>query len=271
MRFTNLRRVRQLGSGSEGVTSLQKDRTTGKYYACKDKSLGTTVEGGRPREVWIREDCMLEHHRNLLDFHGWRLTVTTPERRCKVYYEYCAGGDLSRLIPRGHPGLQAEGFIWHVFIQVAKALDALHNCGPEHVVHGDVRPANIFLKSPIRRNHDWPTIKLGDYGSSVTDRTSDPTGDVSYLCPEMESSAKADIWALGASIHSLCHGFSPVVADGPNWDFDPRARRPKDLPSRYSNELHWNVMSCLKADPKDRPNSEALVRKLTRDRPSRFS
>ena len=271
MRFTNLRRVRQLGTGSEGTTSLQKDRNTGEYYACKDRRLRTLGDGVRPREVWIREDCMPRYHRNLLDFHGWQLTETFLERRCNVYYEYCAGGDLKRLIPRGHPAAHAEKFIWHVFIQVAEALHAMHNCGPEHVVHRDVKPANIFLTSQIRPNHDYPTIKLGDYGISVTEPTSDASGHMAYMGQEIESSAKAGIWALGASIHALCHGFSPVLRNGPNCKRDPHARRPQDLPSRYYNELHWRVMSCLQADPKDRPDSEALVRKLYRDRPSEHS
>ena len=172
------------------------------------------------------------------------------------------------MIPEtGHPQ-HPESLIWHVFIQLAEALDAMHNRGPERVIHRDVKPENVFLKSPYRPNHSYPTVKLGDYGSATTKRFSDDAGTWSFMCPEIECSAKGDIWALGAVIHTLCHGFSPVSTARPNWRRDPHARRPESLPSRYSEVLNHRMLSCLRVNPRDRPDSESLVRTLHRERPT---
>ena len=266
MHTSNLETVRRLGGGYEGTTWLEQDRVTGEVYARKALRIWTEV-GGQPLEVQIRKYCMPRHHDNLLDFCGWDSMRTSAGEQCSIYYEYCAGGDLKKLIPKRHPATHPESFIWHVFIQLAVALDAMHNLGPQHVVHGDVKPGNVFLTSPYRPHHSYPRLKLGDYGMAVTDTVSDAHGARSWMGPEMECSAKADVWALGAIIHALCHGFGAVSKVHRGWKRDPDARRPEDLPSRYSDTLNHRMMSCLRTDPRDRPDSETLVRRLHREMP----
>ena len=266
MRTFDLRRVRELGGGSEGTAFLEQDRVTGEYYVCKD--LRTYIKSGpRPLEVKLRKYCMPRDHRSLLDLHGWYFVRGDPREGCRIYYEYCAGGSLWDLIPQsGHPQ-HPESLIWHVFIQLAEALDAMHNRGPERVIHRDVKPENIFLKSPYRPNHSYPTVKLGDYGLATTKRFSSGSCTWEWVGPELECSTRGDVWALGAVIHALCHGFGPVSKAYDNWKKDPHARRPQNLPSKYSNTLnHW-MLSCLRVNPRDRPDSESLVRMLHRERP----
>ena len=246
-----------------------RDKNTRVYYVCKDLR-DYTLRDGQPKEVLIRKHCMPWHHRNLLDFHAWYFVENNPRIGCKLYYEYCAGGDLWRLIPRrGHAAEHPESFIWHVFIQLAKALDAMHNQGPQRVIHRDVKPENVFLKSSYRPNqHSYPTIKLGDYGLATTKLVTDDAGTWEFMGPELHCSAKGDVWALGAVIHALCHGFGPVSKAHSGWKQNPRARRPIGLPSRYSNALNHRMMSCLRADPRDRPGSATLLLKLHSERPS---
>ena len=266
MRTFDLRRVRRLGAGGEGTTWLEQDRDTGQYYVCKELEIWR-VKQGQPLEVRIRRDCMPSHHRNLLDLHGWHCMETNAGPRCRIYYEYCAGGDLWELIPSGQSARYPESFIWHVFIQLAEALDAMHNRGPKHVVHRDVKPENVFLTSRYRPNHSYPTLKLGDYGFAGRKRVGGDCGMWQYMGPEIECSAKGDIWALGAIIHELCHGFSAVSKAHHGWKRDPGARRPQNLPSRYSNNLNRHMMWCLNVHRRDRPNSETLVRRLHGARP----
>ncbi len=265
MRTFDLRTVKRLGEGGEGTTWLEQDRETKQYHVCKELKIWR-AKGGQPLEVRIRKDFMPRHHRSLLDLHGWYSSKTNVGPRCRIYYEYCAGGDLWRLIPRGHPARHPESFIWHVFIQLAEALDAMHNRGAQQVVHRDVKPDNVFLTSPYRPNHSYPTVKLGDYGLAVRRRVSDACGTWEWMGPEIECSAKGDVWALGAVIHALCHGFSPVSKAHHDWERDPGARRPQGLPSRYSNTLNHHMMSCLSVHRRDRPDSETLVRRLHRER-----
>ena len=227
-----------------------------------------------PKEVWVRKFGMPVEHKNLLELFGWCIISGEPPRKCHIIYEYCAGGTLRDLIP-SRPARHPEAFIWHVFIQLAEALDAMHNLGPRHVVHRDVKPENVFLKSEYKPNCRFPTVKLGDYGSAFCEMPhpnmeshSTTLTTPAYLAPELVCSLEGDIWALGAVIHELCHGFGPVKEEGENWKIDPNARKPKDLPSRYSDVLHWQVMSCLRVDRERRPSAETLVRRLPRERPS---
>lgn len=276
MKTSDFIRVRRLGVGSEGTTWLEQHYRTREIFACKDRPLRVSYQLAKremPKEVWIRTYCMPWDHRSLLDLHQWCIISSAPPRRCNIWYEYCAGGNLMTLIPRGHPGQHPEAFIWHVFIQLAEALDAMHNGGPQRVIHRDVKTENVFLTSPYRPNHSFPTVKLGDYGSATTE--DEPTGRIggtwSYMPPEIEPSAEGDVWSLGAVIHELCHGFTPVSEKGSNWERDPGARKPKDLPRPYSDVLHWQVMACLRAERERRPSSKDLVRKLHRKRPKEHS
>ncbi|KAK0512248.1 hypothetical protein JMJ35_005376 [Cladonia borealis] len=267
MRVSDFRRVRRLGRGAEGTVWLERNRDTREYLACKNMKARVVVEE-QPKEVWMIKNCMPDH-RSLVEFVGWCWLRPRSRQRCNIYFEYCAGGDLRQLIPRRNPGRYPESFIWHVFIQLAEALDAMHNRGTQHVVHRDVKPENIFLKSRYRPNHTYPTIKLGDYGcASNIANTNAINCTWKYMPPEIQCSAAGDIWALGAVIHELCHGFGPVSTRRRNWQRDPAARRPKDLPSRYSDALHHQVMSCLRTNRLERPNSETLVRRLHGERPT---
>lgn len=267
MRTDDLETVRRLGGGWEGTTWLQQHRNTREYYAWKDARVRGTVEG-RPREVWVRAHCMPRYHPSLLDLRGWCWAEAASPQRFNIYYEYCAGGDLGSLIPRGDPAAHPESFIWHVFIQLAEALDAMHNRGLRYVIHRDVKPENVFLTSQYRPNHSYPTVKLGDYGMSSTEPVTGVTGSARYMGPEIECSAKGDVWALGAVIHALCHGFGPVSESNHGWRDDPNARRPIGLPSRYSDALNDQMMYCLRARRQDRPDSETLVTSLHSARPS---
>ena len=260
--------VRELGRGSEGTATLVRNRHTGAYYVGKNLRRYTLLDG-QPEEVRIRTFYMPLHHRSLLELPMWYFVAGNSSGGCKIYYEYCAGGDLSRLIPRDaaeHP----ESFIWHVFIQLAEALNAMHNGGNQRTIHRDVKPENIFLKWPYRRNHPYPTIKLGDYGLATTMEVSNTAGTWQFIGPEIQCSTKGDVWALGAVIHELCHGFGPVSTAHRHWERDPSARRPRVLSSFYSTTLNNRMMSCLRVNPGARPDSAALVTMLHDELPRFF-
>jgi serine/threonine protein kinase len=99
---------------------------------------------------------------------------------------------------------------------VLAALQAAHK---QHILHLDVKPANILLAAD--------RVVLTDFGIAMVDGTAplsaDPLiGSPSYIAPErargQEPGPPADLWGLGATLYAAVEGRSPFDRNG-----DPRA------------------------------------------------
>merc|ERR1719454_1359516 len=127
-------------------------------------------------------------HPNILRLHYYF------EDASKVYLllEYANGGSLFSLLRKRGRLLESEAA--PIFVDVAKALDCLHNYG---IVHRDLKPENILMCS-------GDVAKLADFGwcqeiskDGVPRHTFCGTWD--YLSPEMVENEPhnhtVDIWA----------------------------------------------------------------------------
>ncbi|KAF3069760.1 Serine/threonine-protein kinase srk1 [Daldinia childiae] len=160
----------------------------------------------------------------------------------KQYYyiilELAPGGELFHQIVR--LTYFSEDLSRHVIVQVAKALEYLHE--EKGVVHRDIKPENIlFSPIPVVPSKK-PTpkqpgdedkvdegefvkgvgaggigqIKIADFGLSKIvwdDQTMTPCGTVGYTAPEIVKderySKSVDMWALGCVLYTLLCGFPP--------------------------------------------------------------
>ncbi|KAI0843928.1 CAMK/CAMK1 protein kinase [Daldinia vernicosa] len=160
----------------------------------------------------------------------------------KQYYyiilELAPGGELFHQIVR--LTYFSEELSRHVIVQVAKALEYLHE--EKGVVHRDIKPENILF-SPIpfvpsknpkpKQPGDEDKvdegefvkgvgaggigqIKIADFGLSKVvwdDQTMTPCGTVGYTAPEIVKderySKSVDMWALGCVLYTLLCGFPP--------------------------------------------------------------
>lgn len=238
------------------------------------------MSGRKPREVRILLDQV--HHLNIIRMHGYLITERPKANgeNLLMYYDYCAGGDLNRYTA----GRTNQKFLLHVFRQMAAAIAYLHTgyCvisdawadNWKRVVHCDIRPGNIFLKTPRTAEDPLPEVILGDFGFATTDRYGRECGDMWHQPPEQPmTSASGDVWSLGATIYHMAHGRQPID-DKPRgfrgeqreWLRMPTARNPRDLPSMYSNLLNGIVIDCLEMDLNDRIKSIALAEELRRAR-----
>ncbi|KAH7367655.1 kinase-like domain-containing protein [Plectosphaerella cucumerina] len=155
-----------------------------------------------------------------------------------IILELAQGGELFHQIVR--LTYFSEELSRHVIVQVAKALEYLHE--ERGVVHRDIKPENILFnptafvpsKNPKPRQpgdedkvdegefiHGVGAggigqIKIADFGLSKIvwdNQTMTPCGTVGYTAPEIVKderySKSVDMWALGCVLYTLLCGFPP--------------------------------------------------------------
>jgi len=281
--------VRRISTGGTATCDLVRRKADGVLLVRKIHSRFTMVENIKPLEVRILHDILPPHNRTI-DLIAYSHHTRDPS--LTLYFEYCEGPDLSHIIRKRK--ILPESFIWHVFVQIAEALALLHYGhdrkhsdqdpqGWQTVVHRDVKPGNIFLRSSPTHNQvkglPYPSIVLADFGLATLQReTKSPLAFVDYLAPESaQYTHRSDVWGLGAIIHALAH-FRPPFQPLPStwadtrrnreiWAQRSESRQARDMPTRFSSRLNRNMMDCLQKDPRNRVSSKELLRHLLRDRP----
>ncbi|KAK2683733.1 Protein kinase domain [Fusarium oxysporum f. sp. vasinfectum] len=120
-----------------------------------------------------------------------------------IILELAPGGELFHQIVR--LTYFSEELSRHVIVQVAKALEYLHE--EKGVVHRDIKPENILFE---------PIPMIADFGLSKIvwdNQTMTPCGTVGYTAPEIVKderySKSVDMWALGCVLYTLLCGFPP--------------------------------------------------------------
>jgi serine/threonine protein kinase len=146
--------------------------------------------------------------------------------------------------------------------------NALHRAHRASIVHGDVKPANIFVT-------DEGHIKLGDFGiaryATQLSGTGKLVGTPAYLSPEQikgePQDHRSDIFSLGIILYQMASGVRPfdgssvtavcaqIVAAEPL----PPSRHNPQLPREFDRI----VMRCLAKDPNARyASGESLAASL---------
>ena len=264
--IASYRELKVLGSGGQGECHLMERRSDGKKYVRKiSHTFMKNKSTGKPVEAYILQDVLREHERSIK-----LIEYTIASDSLIAIYEFYPGGDLTSYLPiygnerRGRP---SERFVWWIFVQLADVLAYLHE-GFDHknptraaprawqpVIHCDIKPDNVFLRD---RPHDtsYPNVVLGDFGFATLKPGKYCSGTKAYYSPEIEETGNtkgSDVWALGATIHELVHGYAPDGRIG-----DP-------LPKSYSDGLDDVVGLCLSSDPYYRISARGLVQRVYKE------
>jgi len=173
-----------------------------------------------------------------------------------IVLEYMEGQDLKTLLRRAGPPPPRIAAI--LCREAARALAYAH---ARHLVHRDVKPANIMVS-------DQGEVKLMDFGivremDSDLTRTGAFLGTPSYMSPEQflgeEITPASDLFSLGIVLFELLTGEKPFKADNEaslskkvRIEREPKVRslNPK-VPRRLAAAVHL----CLRKDPDKRPLS----------------
>jgi serine/threonine protein kinase len=201
------RLARAIAAGAMGTVHEADDLKSGERVALK--MLKAQLHGDASiRRRFRREASILQAlvHPGIVRI----LDVGQDEgERSFTVMELLRGETLEARIARG-PMPIAE--LRPIALAIAETLAAVHAHG---VVHGDVKPANVFLPG----SGPFP-IKLVDFGLSKIEglerltRTGELTGTPAYMAPELltgqgEVDGRVDLYALGVVLYEALTGKLP--------------------------------------------------------------
>lgn len=246
---------RVLASGGMGVVVSARHRQLRQRVALKFL-LPEAAELSEYADRFLREARAAvalrgEHVVRVLD------VGTLDDGQPFMVMEHLEGHDLREELARRGP-LPFDEVIAYV-LQACEALAEAHALG---IVHRDIKPSNLFKAT---RPDGSPLIKVVDFGISKRlsgEAVEDPKltstrallGSPHYMAPEQVRDPRsvdhrADIWALGVTLHELCTDDTPftgesvpaisaaIVADAPI----PLRRQRPDAPEA----LERVIATCL--------------------------
>ena len=148
--------------------------------------------------------------------------------------------------------MMEESTIWKIFVEMVKALRALHT---RNILHRDLKSANVFLqKNGLAKLGDLNVSKVAKKGLLYTQ-----TGTPYYASPEVWKDQpygiKSDIWSLGCVLYEMCALKPPFRANDMNGLYKrvlKGAYPPIDR--SYSSDLASVLQAMLRVDPNLRPS-----------------
>ena len=168
--------------------------------------------------------------------------------------DYIDGPTLEEYLltsPQGYLPLEE---VLDIGIQLCAALDYLHTRQPP-IIFRDLKPANIIRTA----NGQLALIDFGIARHFKPGQLKDtiPFGSVGYAAPEqygrVQTSPRADIYSLGATLHHLLSGHSPTLNP---FCFAPLSSHDQAVPA----ELEALIMQMVALDENNRPTSVLTIR-----------
>lgn len=145
-------------------------------------------------------------HPVLAGLEDWGVAEVAGSPHFFTVQEYFEGGSLREFLDRGRRLTPSQALV--VGIDVCRALHQLQSAG---FVHGDLRPANLFLGSDNR-------VRLANFGAkSALNPRSMSNEQASYAAPEFASGESptilSDVYSLATTLLELITGTLPFTGE----------------------------------------------------------
>jgi serine/threonine protein kinase len=244
--------VRRLGEGGMAQVYLARDVRLGRDVAVKVLDRRLADRSGF-RERFLREArvaAALDHPNivQLFDFgeENGVLFLVMP---------YVSGGSLQDQLGRT-PLSMSE-----VVAYGSQLTDALAYAHKRHLVHRDVKPANILIHADGRLMlSDFGLAKILDSGMQPAAARNHPdAGTPEYMAPEQiegRTEARSDLYGLGVVLYLFMTGRLPFSGSSSNAVMEAHLYRLPESPRRLNPEvtpaLEMVILQALAKRPEDR-------------------
>lgn len=196
--------LQRLGAGQTSVVWLARHERSGRAAALKllRSEAQTNAVLRRMFENEVQITLKLDHPNVVRAFDGHPTGV-----EAFLALEYCEGGTLDQLLLE--QGRMPASRALQLVRDVAAGLAHTHGA---HVLHRDVKPANVFLDGSGR-------AKLGDFGTGTfaIDDATERVGTAFYMAPEIfQGSAptmQSDVYSLGVLAYEVLAGERPFQGE----------------------------------------------------------
>ena len=226
------------------------------------KTIGSGFGSPELQKQFLREAQILGRlsHPHIISIYDFG---SNDDGSAYLVTEYVPGKTLEAVLAEKNPVPLARAGLWAG--DLASALSRAHKAG---VIHGDVKPANIFVT-------DDGQIKLGDFGiarfATQVSGSASLVGTPAYLSPEQikgeTQDHRSDIFSIGIVLYQLASGIRPFDGSSVAAVCAQIVAMQPPPPSRYNpalpKEFDRIVLRCLAKDPNDRyASGESLAASL---------
>ncbi len=258
---------RQIGAGASAIVVEAKHRLLNRRVAIKFRHREQHDEDEDLLAERFRHGAELQaalDHPHVAKVHGY---LEAPNWQALVL-EYLAGGSISHVL-REHRGTLPLEMTLEIGIRAAEGLANAHAKG---VIHRDIKPDNLMLKTP----NDASSVRVTDFGvAKALDVSPDLTlqganvGTLWYMSPEQFNrdplTGAADVYSLGVTLYQMVTGGLPFDSMNPGEIF--RRFLDKEAAPAISSRnpavpvaLAAVIEGCIQVEPTRRiPSTSALA------------
>jgi serine/threonine protein kinase len=261
--FGNYEVISRIARGTYGWVYLARHRRTRRLVAVKILA-DIFLSNDRERIRFLKEAFILE-----LLYHPHILTILEMGFQEDVPYivtEYAPHGTLRDWLARRSYRPFPEQLAVSILLEIGEALHYIHR---HHILHHDLKPANILF------NHNYEVL-LADFGISIVratlmqQRSTAFLGTSPYMAPEQFHGMvgyQSDQYSMGCIAYELLTGITPFIADnGQEMGYKHINEQP--LPISYFNPqislpIEQAILKSLEKDSANRhPNIAAFIKAL---------
>jgi len=253
------RLIERLGAGAMGRVYRARDETLRRDVAVKiyDADPRDDVDPAR-RSAEARVLASLDHP-SLVTLYDARVTGGLP---VYLVMELIEGPTLQRRID---DGAMPAAEVAKVLSDLAQALAAVHRAG---IVHRDVKPSNVLLRSPQAGTGPVEAV-LADFGVAHlldTPRLTSPgtiIGTAAYLAPEQvrgePPQAASDVYALGLLTIEMLTRLHPFPGGTLEETVLARLTRQPDVPGELGYAWKSLLSAMTSPEPSCRPSADEVA------------